>query len=338
MKLPKARRLPSGSWFVRVQVDGKTICITKPTRKEAEAEAAALKSRAKQYTSSTDKSLSEAIDDYIASRENILSPSTIAGYRKIQKRRFKNAMNKKVESITPEKWQGYVNAESKLVSAKTLKNAWGFVSSVIAESTGKRISVRLPQVISQEAAYLSSSDLKAFLDAAKGNPYEIAILLGLSGLRRSEILGLRWDDIDLAHNCINVRGAAVMDIENNLVHKAENKNSSSRRCVPFILPQLRQAIQTADKSTEYVVNCYPNTINVTVQRLCKKAGIPKCTCHGLRKSFASMMLVDLHLPEDVVMKAGGWSDPHTMRKIYTQVSRENLEKAGTEYEEFFSKL
>lgn len=338
MKLPKARKLPSGSWFVRVQVDGKTISITRPTKKEAEQEAAALKSKAKYAAPSSDKTLSQAIDDYISARENVLSPSTIAGYRKIQKLRFQKAMCKKVNDITPEKWQGYINAESKKISAKTLKNSWGFVSSVITEATGRKISVRLPQIISNEAAYLSSADLKAFLEVAKGNRYEIAILLGLSGLRRSEILGLRWEDIDLENNCIYVRGAAVIDIDNNLVHRQENKNSSSRRLVPFILPQLRQAIQSADQSTEYVVNCYPNTINVTVQRLCKKAGIPKCTCHGLRKSFASMMLVDLKLPEDVVMKSGGWSDPQTMRKIYTQVSKENLEKAGSAYESFFEKL
>ena len=338
MKLPKARQLPSGSWFVRVQVDGKPISITKPTKREAESEAAALKSKAKQYTASSDKTLTDAIDDYISARENVLSPSTIAGYRKIQKLRFKNAMNKKISDISPEKWQGYINSESKLICAKTLKNSWGFISSVITESTGIKISVRLPQVITHEAAYLSSSDLKAFLEAARGNRYEIAILLGLSGLRRSEIMGLRWEDIDLENNCIYVRGAAVTDVNNNLVHKQENKNSSSRRQVPFILPQLREAIKAADQSTQYVVNCYPNTINVTVQRICKKAGIPKCTCHGLRKSFASFMLVDLHLPEDVVMKAGGWSDPQTMRKIYTQVSKENLNKAGTQYEEFFSEL
>lgn len=338
MKLPKARQLPSGSWFVRVQVDGKPISITKPTKREAESEAAALKSKAKHYTASSDKTLTEAIDDYISSRENVLSPSTIAGYRKIQKLRFKNAMNKKISDISPEKWQGYINSESKLICAKTLKNSWGFISSVITESTGIKISVRLPQVITHEASYLSSSDLKAFLEAARGNRYEIAILLGLSGLRRSEIMGLRWEDIDLENNCIYVRGAAVTDVNNNLVHKQENKNSSSRRQVPFILPQLREAIKAADQSTQYVVNCYPNTINVTVQRICKKAGIPKCTCHGLRKSFASFMLVDLNLPEDVVMKAGGWSDPQTMRKIYTQVSKENLNKAGTQYEEFFSEL
>lgn len=110
------------------------------------------------------------------------------------------------------------------MSAKTIKNAWGFVSSVITEETGRIIKVQLPQVIANKAAFLSSSDVKAFLDAVKGNRYEIAILLGLSGLRRSEIMGIRWSDIDLENNRIYVRGASVIDIENNLINRAENKN------------------------------------------------------------------------------------------------------------------
>ena len=113
MKLPKARQLPSGSWFVRVQVDGKTISITKPTKREAEQEAAALKSKAKQYTSTTDKTLTDAIDDYISSRENVLSPSTIRVYKQIQKYRFKSMMEKKVSSLTQEQLQRAVNAEAK---------------------------------------------------------------------------------------------------------------------------------------------------------------------------------------------------------------------------------
>lgn len=51
MKTPTARQLPSGSWFVRVKVDGVEHSITRPTKKEAEREAIALKSGAKKSAS-----------------------------------------------------------------------------------------------------------------------------------------------------------------------------------------------------------------------------------------------------------------------------------------------
>lgn len=338
MKMPTARKLPSGSWYVRVTVEGKTVNITKPTKREAEKAAAEIKIGGKAEQLNASLTVKQAAEKYIESRANVLSPSTTAGYKKIIAGRFQSAMTKPIDDITTEQWQKYVNAEAKLCGAKTLKNAWGFISSVIIERTGNRVAVRLPQVVAKEAAYISSDNLKSFLNELKGNRYEIAILLGLSGLRRSEILNVRWEDIDLDNNCIHVNGAAVIDENNQLVHKKENKNTTSRRTVPFILPQLREAIQKVEKRGEYVVDCWPNTINVVTQRVCEKAGIPKCTAHGLRKSFASIMLVDLRQPEQVVMAAGGWSDPGTMRKIYAQVSQQNLANSGEEYSNYFSKL
>ena len=47
MKIPKAKQLPSGSWFCRVRGNGQDIGITRPTEKEAVAEARAVKAGAK---------------------------------------------------------------------------------------------------------------------------------------------------------------------------------------------------------------------------------------------------------------------------------------------------
>ena len=50
MKIPKATQLPSGSWNINVMIDGRRISVTAPTKREAENEAAALKSGAKEHT------------------------------------------------------------------------------------------------------------------------------------------------------------------------------------------------------------------------------------------------------------------------------------------------
>lgn len=335
MKLPKARQLPSGSWFVRVQVDGKPISITKPTKREAESEAAALKSKAKQYTASSDKTLTEAIDDYISARENVLSPSTIRVYRQIQNCRFQNLMHLKLSSLSQDKLQRSVNAEAKSISAKSLKNAWGLIGAVIADATGLRVTVRLPQVVHDDLPYLTAEQIPLFLEAIKGDPYEIPILLGLSSLRRSEILAVRWEDIDLKNNCIHVHGSAVYNSAGELVQRQENKNTSSRRTVPFIIPQLRDAVEAADKKTEYAATCAPNTIRCATNRLCKKAGLPSIGAHGLRRSFASLCY-HLQVPEQITMLAGGWSDIYTMRKIYTKISQKDLKTQGKVLSDFFA--
>ena len=335
MKIPQPRKLPSGAWNVRVQIDGKTHSITKPTEKECLAEATALKAGIKAVAQNTaKKTLSKAMDDYIEARENVLSPSTIRGYRAIQRTRFQQHLSKDISKMTQEQLQRMVNLEAKTCSAKTLKNAWGFVSSVIEEATGHRYNVRLPQVIANDLPFLTAEQIPEFLKHIKGKRCEIGALLALSSLRRSEILALKWDDIDLENNCIYVHGSAVFDENGNLIQKKENKNKTSRRTIPFIIPQLAEAIQAADKKDDFVVTGNPNQLWQSINRICKREGLPEVGVHGLRRSFASLAY-HLGISEEVAMRTGGWSDYTTMRKIYTKVSQKDIEDQSAIYTNFF---
>lgn len=342
MKIPEPRKLPSGSWFVRITVDGVTHSITRPTKKECASEAMAIKSGAKEIKKRNTITLTKAIDNYISSRENVLSPSTVRGYKAIQRLRFQIAMHKVIEDVTNDQWQRIVNSEARRCSAKTLKNAWGFISSVITDSTGRKISVRLPQVVANDLPFLTAEQIPTFLKAAEGDFCEIAILLGLSGLRRSEIMAVRWKDIDLDAGCIHVHGSAVLDKSGKLIHREENKNTASRRTVPFLIPQLRAAVENATllkepNPNDFAVTCNPNTIYNSTNRICRRAGLPEIGAHGLRRSFASLAY-HLGMPEAVTMKAGGWSDIYTMRKIYTKISEKDISEHGQRYEVFFTNL
>lgn len=336
MKLPKARQLPSGSWFCRVRVDGKDIPITRPTEKEALAEAVAIKAGIKEARLLPKKrTVSQAIDDYIESRQNILSPSTIRGYRAIQSGRFQQMMHKDISTITQEQWQRAVDMESRLVSAKTLTNAWGFMSAVITEATGQRLVVRLPQIIPNERPWLSPTQIPVFVEAIKGRSIEIPALLALSSLRRSELLNLRWKDVDLENGILRVSGAAVYDENGDLVRKRETKNKTSRRIVP-IIPPLKEALEKVEQRGEYVVTMKPTGVFSHINRVCKSNGLPEVGFHGLRHSFASLAF-HLQLPEKVAMEIGGWANDQTMHKIYTHLAQEDLKKHAQSFTDFFKK-
>lgn len=195
MKIPKARQLPSGSWFVRVQVDGQSIGITKPTKREAEKEAAALKSGVKKAKPKDSCTVDQAIENYIAARST-KSPETIRGYRKIQKNRFRQVMQRDIYKITKKQWQAIINSEASLVSPKYLKNSWMFLSAVIAEQTGERIKLNLPTVVIPDLNFLEPEEIPLFLSQIEGDSCEIQILLALHSLRKSEILDVTWNDID----------------------------------------------------------------------------------------------------------------------------------------------
>lgn len=335
MKLPQPRKLPSGSWNIRVQLDGRTISITKPTAKECTREAMALKSGARQAMSGANKTLSQAIEDYIRDRENVLSPSTIAGYRVIQRNRFPQLRSAKLSSINASKWQRAVNAESSLVSAKTLKNSAMFIQTVYYSETGQKLSCRLPQVVNNDLPWLTPSQIPVFMDAIHGSRYEVPMLLALSGLRQSEIVALQYKDINLTTGSIHVTGSAVKSDSGQLVQKQTNKNCSSRRIVPFLIPRLRELIEASQENPEaYIYPHYSNVLRLNINRVCESNGLPKVGVHGLRRSFASLCY-HLGISEAVTMLAGGWSDIHTMRKIYTKISQQDIETQGAIFQDFF---
>lgn len=324
MKTPKAKQLPSGSWRAQVRVGDKRLSITEPTEKACIARAMAVQ---QELLAPVDKSqkptLTVAIDHYIEARQNILSPSTIRGYRTIQKNRFQSAMGRRINGISDKEWQRIVNAEAKLCSSKTLKNAWGLVASVIAEETVQVPSVTLPQVVSDAREFLDPDQIKTFLQAACGTKYEIAALLALHSLRCSEILALTWDNIDLENNMIHVRGAVVPNENNEYIHKKENKNSASRRDIPIMIPRLAELLQESPRRAEYVIRYDPKTLRNAVNKICKSTGLPEVGIHGLRHSFASLAY-HLNMPKKIAMEIGGWANDVTMRKIYTHVSQKDI--------------
>ena len=347
MKVPKARKLSSGNWFIQLRLGGESIPVTARTEKECirqaqyvKAEYQAGKRAAPPPEAEKPKgpTLGQAIDNYIAQRDAVLSPSTIRGYKTIRKNRFQSVMGMCLDDISSDNWQRIVNQEAKLpnCSAKTLKNAWGFVSSVIMDATGRPAPrVKLPQVIPNERPFLEPEQIRPFIDAVHGTKVEIPALLALSSLRRSEIVGLCWENIDLNKRLIRVKGSAVFDEHNKLTQKKENKNRSSTRTVPIMIAELYQALKREKKDSGPVVVCNPNTIWARINSICRQNQLPEIGVHGLRHSFVSLAY-HLGIPEKIVMEIGGWSDYQTMRKIYTHTAKTDISKSTDMLKAFFS--
>lgn len=343
MYIPKPKKTASGQYRIQLRLNGESIPITADTEKECIRQAQYVKSEARVGKRKPPEAppqklptLTEAIDAYIKSRSSILSPATIRGYRIIQNNRFSEKMELSLSDITPESWQMAVNLEAKKCSAKTLKNAWGFLASVISDATGSPPpKVRLPQVMENERPFLEPEEIRPFIKAVHGTAVEIPALLALSSLRRSEILALKWENIDLDNRLIKVKGAAVIDENHVLQYKEENKNKSSARIVPIMIDELYAALKSANMGSGSIVTCNPNTIWAQINRVCKANGLPSVGVHGLRHSFVSLAY-HLGVPEKVVMEIGGWSDYQTMRRIYTHVARSDIKSYTDSLKAFFS--
>lgn len=342
MKVPKARRLSSGTWFIQLRLGGESVTVNARSEKECVRQAQYVKSeylagkRAPSEPKEKLPTLAQAIDQYLADKPN-LSPSTIRGYLKVKELRFQTLMDRSLSDITREDYIAACNAEARLCSAKTLKNAWSFIKTVVKYTTGDNPpEVALPQVAPKERPFLDADEITRFLECARGNRYELPILLALSSLRRSEIMALRWENVDLKRRRIKVSGSAVMDKDDKLVQKETNKNRASTRYVPILMDRLYDLLQAAQKPHGLVVTCNPNTIWLNTRKICDRAGLPPVGTHGLRHSFASLAY-HLNVPEKVTMEIGGWSDDHTMRKIYTHIAQSDVQRYEAQFADFFQK-
>ena len=322
MKVPKPRKLKSGNWFIQLRLNGVSIPVTASSPTACTNEAQLIKAEylaGKREINSNNPTLTQAIDNYIAKRQNTLSPSTITGYRRIQKTRFKPYMGKKLSELKD--LQAMCDEEAKLCSPRTLKNSFRLIQSVLKENGIKVNSVTMPVLVPKSRPFLEPEQTKVLIASVHGKREELPVLFALHSLRRSEILALDWSNIDLKKKRFKVSGAVVKDEKGKYIKKEANKNTSSTRTLPIMIPELEAALNAIpeEKRTGRLFNCIPDTLTETVNRACEKAGLPPVGPHGLRHTFASLAY-HLGLSELETMELGGWSDTQTMHRIYTHLA------------------
>lgn len=323
--------------MIRLRLDGKSKYVKARTKTDCIRKAEILKAehrnRVNQSYAGFDIQLTVAIDHYLKDRENVLSPSTLVGYRDIQRNRFKAFMDKPLGTIN---WQQAVNLEAKVASPKTVKNAFGLMKSVCRENGVTIPPLKLPGAVKKEKQWLTPEQIRVFMHAMEGKQHEIAALLALHSLRKSEVCGLRWSDIDLEHGLIHVNGAMLINPEGEYKRREQNKTFDSNRVVPIFIPRLRTLLAESESKEGLIIKAHPETPYRQFQKVCQENGLPLVGWHGLRHSFASLCYSQ-EINEMTCMRLGGWSDFKTMRTIYTHLSESDAMKGVNKLAEFFEK-
>lgn len=334
LKIPKAQQLPSGSWFIRLRLGGKSIPITENTERACIEKARAVKANLldAKKTSASSRSLGSLLDDYIEKNEGALSPATLRGYDIIRRNRFQGYMDKPVGKID---WQAMIRDETALgLSPKTISNGWAAVSAALHAAKLPVPDINLPAPIKASRPFFDDEEITRFVQAVHGTTVEIPALLALHSLRRSELCALTWDDIDLEKLEINVSGALVPDKDNNMVLRDQNKTYKSRRKIPIMIPELVTALEAVPNKTGPVITCTPNNIYVRINSICKRHDLPLVGVHGLRHSFASLGY-HLKIEQEIICLWGGWEDSKVVREIYTHLYQKDIENRQKEMHTFF---
>lgn len=351
--MSKAKKLKSGSWNIRVydytDAQGKihNRSFTAPTRAEVEVMAAEFRAeRAQGRKIAPYRTVSETIDKYIELSE-LLSPTTLHRYRRIQQYAFPGIMGRKVNSLSDADMQAAINTESrrkaertgKQITPKTVKNEWGLISSAIKAVYGKTYNVKLPKVV-QHIEELPPPE--AVLDAIAGTSIELPCLLAMwLSLRMSEIRGIK---------CSSIRGGylyierVLVDVGSTPVEKTEAKTSASRRKlrIPGHIMELIEAQPSyiawkESKIDGFLITMTRNQIAHYYRNIMKAAGL-ELTFHDLRHLFASISLNILQLPSKSVQLSGGWSNATVMDRVYSQSFAKLQADADDKRDAYFSAI
>ena len=324
VNVPKPKRLASGEYANRIQVDKQRVYVKARTEAEYYKKATALKMELVDIKNApANESLDEAIKDYINSHEAIFSPATVRGYL-ANGRQIKKHTDGKIKDID---FQLLINQLSAEYSPKTVKNQWGVITATLKYKKIPVPDVKLPPAKKTERNFLDPDEIKRFIKAIEGKSFELAALLALHSLRVSEILALDGDSVK--DGIIHVRGAVVEDRNNKYVHKDTNKTISSTRDIPVFIPRLTE-LWTGDPHIPH-----QSSLTRDIKRVCRHNALPEVTTHGLRHSFCSLAYFqgwDIKTTQLV----GGWSSPRVPTEIYTHLSKnrynEDIKKMAAFYQ------
>ena len=155
----------------------------------------------------------------------------------------------------------------------------------------------LPKVEHKEMKTLTADQLSAFFREAKETGvYELYYLDLATGLRRGELLGLKWTDADLDRGVLKIQRA--ISRQNGRVEEVPLKTKNAYRTLPLSADAI-DVLKTQKSKTggsEWVFPSptggpmSPDSVLHMLQRVLKRAGLPRIRFHDLRHTFATMAL------------------------------------------------
>lgn len=222
-------------------------------------------------------------------------------------------------------------------------------------STLIRQIVPRPSLDTGEAAYLDEPEARRLLELLNDVPIKWRALVTfdlLSGLRRGELLGLRWCDVDMDAHTVTIRQTSNY-LPGHGVYVGAPKTSSSSR--PLLLSTTaivllleykqwqdtqRAAMGDAWEDTDNRIfttdagaPLFPDTITKWFSSFVAHSGLPKVTIHSLRHTYASLMIVD-GVPLVVVSHQLGHAQTSTTANIYSHVIASAEVRASQTFDRF----
>lgn len=319
----KATKLPSGNWRCRAYDNKTKKCksFTAPTKKEAEYLAAEWLNGKTQKRSLSRETVAQCVRNYIESKENILSPSSIRGYLIILNNSINEIENININDLTERDLQSWVNSNASRYKPKSVKSQYGLVTAALRQAKIMLDfnSVLLPRIPKSEKKIPNEKEIALILEMVEGTSVELPVTIAVTlGLRQSEIAALKWSDYD--GQVLDIHAAVVPDKHSKFVYKNTTKSQASTRKIE-VDGLLKERLDRAEHTGEFISPMLPSSVLRKFNHLCDKNGLPRYTMHEQRHGNASMMLA-MGVPDKYAMKRLGQSSPSMVKEIYQHLYEE----------------
>ena len=238
---------------------------------------------------------------------------------------------------------GRVKANSVIHYHANIHKALKYAVKIDLIPTNPADKVERPKKNEFKGSYYSADEIHALTEIAEGTKLEIPVLLAsFYGLRRSEVLGLKWDAIDFEANTLEIKHIvtqASIDGKKVLVQADRAKTKSSLRTLPLVPPIRDRLLMLKGQQDTYRRLCgksynreylgylcvdeigniiRPNYVSEQFPKLLEKNGLRPIRFHDLRHSCASLLLAN-GVPMKQIQEWLGHSDFSTTANIYAHL-------------------
>lgn len=340
-------------WVASITLEnGKRKVVYASTQKEAIRKRNALIREQEQgrIVTQPNQTVAQYLDYWLSIYKQSVRPRSYERYEQIirlhlvpviGKIRLDKLLPQHVQSLYRQKQEEGLSTNTILVIHgmlhRALKSAvkWGLVSQNVCDS------VEVPRKTRYQIHPLSLEQTQKFLDTVRGHKNEALFVLAVAtGMRRGELAGLKWQDVDLDKKELHIRRSLVRvptKMGGGYV-EAEPKTEESRRSILF--PDFAaEALKAHYKRQQEIKNqagdfwqerdyvfCTPlgehidpgHDILEEFKKLLKRAGLPDVRFHDLRHGAATTLL-GMGIHPKIVQERLGHHDIGTTMDIYSHV-------------------
>lgn len=326
----------------------RTYKTIKGTKKQADATMRQMISEAENggIVSSSSLTLKSWLETWLQSYMPNIAQTTRAGYEeKITEYIAPKLGHIPISSLTPIAIQTFFNdLSSKGLSAKTVRNTFNILNPALKKAVALRMiqfnpctGVELPKLVKPKTNIYNSTQITEMLKLSKDTDMHlIAVLCFSLGLRRGELCGLTWNNIDIENRKIDICQNRVSDKKGSVITKAPKSEAGKRQLsigndVAEILKKAKTEYEQDKLSLGkkfqdlgYVIRqkdgtpFQPDSLTQKWNRFLKKHNLPHIRFHDSRHSNATA-LIQAGISPKVVQQRLGHADISITLNTYTHV-------------------